>query len=153
MWGPVLQMTVGFGVAGRVLSAPWPCSEPAPRLQWPLACPKSIRNLLWTGLLPKDFSGRLDLWSSASCLHSVPFFSHTFPISSFLLFRLETPPKPLHCAVCLLSMASDCTWGMDPPQRLFPLPSFFLQKCISHTFRQELPLHYFLVFPGVFVTL
>lgn len=33
------------------------------------------------------------------------------PPSSFLLFRLETPPKTLHCAMCLLSRANESPWG------------------------------------------
>lgn len=65
MRGPVLQMTVGvesmFWVAGRVLSAPWYCSEPAPLVTMALVYPKNIRNLLWTGLLSNEFSSRLDL--------------------------------------------------------------------------------------------
>lgn len=53
-------MTVGMGlvcwVAGRALSAPWPCSEPALWLTVTLAYPESIRNLLWAGLLSVKFS-------------------------------------------------------------------------------------------------
>lgn len=58
-------MTVGvklmFWVAGRVLSAPWHCSEPAPLVTMASVYPKSIRNLLWTRLFSNEFSGTLDL--------------------------------------------------------------------------------------------